>query len=189
MTRASPAAASQQQKLLKYMPLFFGIFFFQVPTGLIVYWTTSNTWQIGQQYFLLRGVTPTDTGKGGGGGGGSKKTGPRGSGGSGGSTKPIEAKGSVKRKPTGGAAPSSGGPKKPPQKNLAGGRRRRRPPAAQVERFHGQDDRTGGGPPRGEAEEGTRTKVNGGTGRKIALSVGRGPRGRPAGTRYHRAGG
>jgi len=32
----------------------FGIFGFTFPAGLVVYWTTSNLWQIGQQAALLR---------------------------------------------------------------------------------------------------------------------------------------
>lgn len=56
MTKASPANAqsSQQQAILKIMPVMFGIFGFTFPAGLVVYWTTSNLWQIGQQAALLR---------------------------------------------------------------------------------------------------------------------------------------
>lgn len=56
MQRASPpgAASSQQQALLKFMPIMFGVFGIFFPAGLVVYWTTSNGWQIGQQYFMLR---------------------------------------------------------------------------------------------------------------------------------------
>ena len=56
MTKASPAGAqsSQQQAILKIMPVMFGIFGFTFPAGLVVYWTTSNLWQIGQQAALLR---------------------------------------------------------------------------------------------------------------------------------------
>jgi YidC/Oxa1 family membrane protein insertase len=36
------------------MPLMFGVFGFFFPSGLVLYWTTSNAWQIGQQYFMLR---------------------------------------------------------------------------------------------------------------------------------------
>jgi YidC/Oxa1 family membrane protein insertase len=56
MTKASPAGAqsSQQQTILKVMPVMFGIFGFTFPAGLVVYWTTSNLWQIGQQAALLR---------------------------------------------------------------------------------------------------------------------------------------
>src|SRR6266545_334205 len=55
-TEPSPPGASsqQQQALLRFMPILFGVFGFFFPAGLVVYWTTSNLWQIGQQYFMLR---------------------------------------------------------------------------------------------------------------------------------------
>jgi YidC/Oxa1 family membrane protein insertase len=56
MQKSSPpgAASSQQQALLKIMPLMFGVFGIFFPAGLVLYWTTSNAWQIGQQYFMLK---------------------------------------------------------------------------------------------------------------------------------------
>jgi len=56
MQKASPpgAASGQQQTLLKVMPIMFGVFGIFFPAGLVVYWTTSNAWQIGQQYFMLK---------------------------------------------------------------------------------------------------------------------------------------
>lgn len=56
MQKASPpgAASQQQQALLKVMPLMFGVFGVFFPAGLVLYWTTSNVWQIGQQHFMLR---------------------------------------------------------------------------------------------------------------------------------------
>ncbi len=56
MQKASPpgAASGQQQAILKLMPIMFGFFGFAFPAGLVLYWTTSNLWQIGQQYALLR---------------------------------------------------------------------------------------------------------------------------------------
>ncbi len=56
MQKASPpgAASGQQQAILKFMPLMFGIFGFTFPSGLTLYWTVSNLWQIGQQYTLLK---------------------------------------------------------------------------------------------------------------------------------------
>ncbi len=56
MSKASPpgAANPSQQAIMKFMPLMFGIFGFTFPTGLVTYWTTSNFFQIGQQWFLLR---------------------------------------------------------------------------------------------------------------------------------------
>ncbi len=56
MQKASPpgASSSQQQALMKVMPIMFGVFGIFFPAGLVVYWTTSNAWQIGQQYYMLR---------------------------------------------------------------------------------------------------------------------------------------
>jgi YidC/Oxa1 family membrane protein insertase len=56
MQKASPpgAASQQQQALLKILPVMFGIFGIFFPAGLVVYWTTSNLWQIGQQHYMLR---------------------------------------------------------------------------------------------------------------------------------------
>jgi len=56
MQKASPpgAASQQQQAILKIMPLFFGFIGFSFPAGLVLYWCTSNLFQIGQQTFLLR---------------------------------------------------------------------------------------------------------------------------------------
>ena len=54
MQRASPPGASAQtQALTKVMPLLFGIWGFIFPAGLVLYWTTTNLVQIGQQHFLL----------------------------------------------------------------------------------------------------------------------------------------
>jgi YidC/Oxa1 family membrane protein insertase len=55
MQKASPpGASSQQQAVLKLMPILFGVFGIFFPAGLVLYWTTSNAWQIGQQYYMLR---------------------------------------------------------------------------------------------------------------------------------------
>jgi YidC/Oxa1 family membrane protein insertase len=56
MQKASPpgAASQQQQAIMKFMPLFFGFIGFTFPAGLVLYWTTSNFFQIGQQTLLLR---------------------------------------------------------------------------------------------------------------------------------------
>lgn len=54
--RASPqgAASNQQQMILRVMPLFFGFIGFSFPAGLVLYWTVSNLFMIGQQTLLLR---------------------------------------------------------------------------------------------------------------------------------------
>ena len=61
MQKASPpgAANPQQQALLKVMPILFGVFGIFFPAGLVLYWTTSNLWQIGQQHFMLK-TRPTE---------------------------------------------------------------------------------------------------------------------------------
>ncbi len=53
MQRASPAAGQQQQAITRIMPLLFGVWGFIFPAGLVIYWTTANVVQIGQQYFML----------------------------------------------------------------------------------------------------------------------------------------
>ena len=40
------------------MPLFFVIFIINFPAGVIVYWITTNTWTIAQQYFVKRAIGP-----------------------------------------------------------------------------------------------------------------------------------
>ncbi|MCD6020548.1 MAG: 60Kd inner rane protein [Actinomycetia bacterium] len=54
--KATPASAQnpQTQIITKVMPLMFGVFGFAFPTGLILYWTVSNLFQIGQQAVMLR---------------------------------------------------------------------------------------------------------------------------------------
>jgi YidC/Oxa1 family membrane protein insertase len=63
MQKSSPpgAASSQQQAIMRIMPLMFGVFGIFFPAGLVVYWTTSNAWQIGQQYFILRSRPTEET--------------------------------------------------------------------------------------------------------------------------------
>ncbi len=54
--RASPqgAASGQQQMILRIMPLFFGFIGYSFPSGLVLYWTVSNLFMIGQQTLQLR---------------------------------------------------------------------------------------------------------------------------------------
>lgn len=56
MQKASPpgAASQQQQALLRVMPLVFGVFGIFFPVALVLYWSTSNLWQMGQQHFMVR---------------------------------------------------------------------------------------------------------------------------------------
>ena len=54
--KATPASAQNQQTqiITRVMPLMFGVFGFAFPAGLILYWTVSNAFQIGQQVVMLR---------------------------------------------------------------------------------------------------------------------------------------
>jgi len=58
MQRAAPpgSAQKQQQMIMRVMPLMFLFFFWQYPSGMVLYWATSNMWQIGQQHFLLKAI-------------------------------------------------------------------------------------------------------------------------------------
>jgi YidC/Oxa1 family membrane protein insertase len=54
--KATPSSAQNQQTqiITKVMPIMFGIFGFAFPAGLVLYWTVSNVFQIGQQAVMLR---------------------------------------------------------------------------------------------------------------------------------------
>lgn len=60
MSKNMPAEAlsgpfAQQQKLLLYvLPVVFGIGGIAFPIGVILYWTTSNLWTMGQQFYVIR---------------------------------------------------------------------------------------------------------------------------------------
>jgi YidC/Oxa1 family membrane protein insertase len=87
---STPTMDSTQRRIMLLMPLFFVVFVISFPAGLIVYWITTNSWTMLQQYVIRRRlgpivpVTPTagppeDGGRGGAGGGGPGTT-PNGSG-------------------------------------------------------------------------------------------------------------
>ena len=60
MTKNMPADAltgqyAQQQKLLLYvLPLVFAVGGIAFPIGVLMYWTTSNLWTMGQQFYVIR---------------------------------------------------------------------------------------------------------------------------------------
>jgi YidC/Oxa1 family membrane protein insertase len=73
---ASPTMDKTQRRLMTFMPLVFVFIIIGFPAGLIVYWITTNTWTMGQQYFIKRAIgapppaaaPPEDGGRRGGGG-------------------------------------------------------------------------------------------------------------------------
>nr|WP_237690293.1 membrane protein insertase YidC [Nocardioides panacisoli] len=60
MSKNMPADAlsgpyAQQQKMLLYvLPFIFGITGVAFPLGVVLYWTTSNLWTMGQQFYVIR---------------------------------------------------------------------------------------------------------------------------------------
>jgi YidC/Oxa1 family membrane protein insertase len=83
---ATPTMDQTQRRIMLLMPLFFVIFVINFPAGLIVYWITTNTWTMAQQYIVRKRIGPivpaTPAGPsddGGGGGGGPGPTTPNGS--------------------------------------------------------------------------------------------------------------
>jgi YidC/Oxa1 family membrane protein insertase len=56
MQKASPpgAQSSQQQQIMRFFPLMFAFLGLTFPSGLVLYWTLSNLFQVGQQTFLMR---------------------------------------------------------------------------------------------------------------------------------------
>jgi YidC/Oxa1 family membrane protein insertase len=49
---------AQQQKILLYvMPIFLAVISFRFPIGILLYWVTTNFWQVAQQAIILREVT------------------------------------------------------------------------------------------------------------------------------------
>ena len=61
MMKAQPAPDPQfaaTQKIMKFMPLMLVVFSWNFPAGLILYWSASNTWTIGQQFILMKKYGP-----------------------------------------------------------------------------------------------------------------------------------
>jgi YidC/Oxa1 family membrane protein insertase len=78
MLMSAPTMDKTQRRMMMLMPLIFVFFVIRFPAGLIVYWITTNTWTMAQQYTLKRMMGPppapvVDVATGGpaGGGGGS----------------------------------------------------------------------------------------------------------------------
>jgi len=46
-----------KQKMITYaMPLLFGVISWSMPSGILIYWTTTNIWSIGQQWLVNKYV-------------------------------------------------------------------------------------------------------------------------------------
>jgi YidC/Oxa1 family membrane protein insertase len=57
--RITPTSADPvQQRVMMVMPLMFTFMFLSYPSGLVIYWTISNLWAIGQQYLTMKLLPP-----------------------------------------------------------------------------------------------------------------------------------
>jgi YidC/Oxa1 family membrane protein insertase len=55
MQQASAGPGQQQAQLMgRIMPVFLGFISLQISAGVLVYWVTTNGWQVGQQHIMLR---------------------------------------------------------------------------------------------------------------------------------------
>jgi YidC/Oxa1 family membrane protein insertase len=53
-----------QTKILLYvMPIMLLVFAFNFPTGVVLYWVTTNVWTMGQQWFMFRKVEHDQPGR------------------------------------------------------------------------------------------------------------------------------
>jgi YidC/Oxa1 family membrane protein insertase len=66
---SSPTMDRTQRNIMLLMPLFFVVFIISFPAGVIVYWITTNTWTIGQQYVVKKRLGPAVPAPAGGDGG------------------------------------------------------------------------------------------------------------------------
>jgi YidC/Oxa1 family membrane protein insertase len=58
-TVLTPSTADRNQRMLMYgLPFVFVVFVHTFPTGLIVYWITTNLWTVGQGYILRKRIGP-----------------------------------------------------------------------------------------------------------------------------------
>jgi YidC/Oxa1 family membrane protein insertase len=64
MQKMTPTAGGDpaQQKMMAFMPLMMGFFFWKASSGLVLYWLTGNIVGIAQQVFFNKTMTPADTG-------------------------------------------------------------------------------------------------------------------------------
>ena len=55
---ATASADPNQRRMMLLLPLVIVVFLLRYPAGLLVYWITTNTWTIVQQYFIRRRIGP-----------------------------------------------------------------------------------------------------------------------------------
>ncbi len=55
---SSPTMDRNQRMIMLFMPVFFVFFVINFPAGVLVYWITTNTWTMGQQFVIKRRIGP-----------------------------------------------------------------------------------------------------------------------------------
>jgi YidC/Oxa1 family membrane protein insertase len=55
---SSPTMDKTQRQIMLFMPLLFVLFVINFPAGVILYWITTNTWTIAQQFVIKRRIGP-----------------------------------------------------------------------------------------------------------------------------------
>jgi YidC/Oxa1 family membrane protein insertase len=63
---AADEQAAMQQKMMKYMMIFFGLMFYKVGSGLCIYFIASSLWGLGERRFLPKTTPPAGGNSGGG---------------------------------------------------------------------------------------------------------------------------
>jgi YidC/Oxa1 family membrane protein insertase len=58
MMMSTPQMDKTQQRMMMVLPVVFVVFVLSFPTGVIVYWITTNLWTIAQQYVIRRRLGP-----------------------------------------------------------------------------------------------------------------------------------
>src|SRR5699024_3907435 len=53
--------ARQQQILIYVLPIVFAVTGVNFPVALLIYWTVSNFWTMGQQFFIIRNMPAPNT--------------------------------------------------------------------------------------------------------------------------------
>ncbi len=138
---SSPTMDQTQRRLMMFLPLLFVLFIINFPSGVLVYWITTNAWTILQQYVVKRRLGPmgpvavpavaTAGGSGGGSGSGSARGSAGSAGGAGGGRGTADSggkNGAADEPPTGGGGGVAGllrGKRKPAEEPVAAGARAR----------------------------------------------------------------
>jgi YidC/Oxa1 family membrane protein insertase len=141
MMMSSPTMDQTQRRIMMFMPLLFVLFIINFPAGVIVYWVTTNSWTILQQYVVKRRIGPMGppatavataggpSGSGGSGGAGGRSSGGSARGGSArGQAGDAGKNGAVDDAPAGAMAGVAGllrGKRKPAGETVAAGARAR----------------------------------------------------------------